>query len=382
MADRKCKTRRVIAVYGATGYTGRLVAQELQRRGLDARLCGRSGGKLRALATDLGVDWEIRAAAIDDTAALRKALDGADVVISCAGPFTFYGAPVIEAAIDVGASYCDTTGEQPYMLRVFDHLDAPARERGVAVVPAVGFDIVPGDLIAAIAARGREPLSELVLAYAISEFKLTRGTMRSALEMLRGEDLEYTDGEWRAAGRGVVRETLTFPEPLGEQRVTKFPGGELVTIPRHVRTRNVRERMALGSYAPHPAVAGAVPYAMPVIGAVMGTPLRAAVDAIIDRLPEGPSEEDRKAGRWTILAEAHGEDGKVGRASVTGTDLYGITAVIAVEFARRLGEFDGAGALAPAQVVDPHDFLDFLGDHGVSYEGGAKRAARRSASRA
>ncbi len=60
-----------IAVYGATGYTGRLVALQLRDRGLDAVLCGRNGAKLRRLVDEIGVDWPVRAAAIDDAPALR-----------------------------------------------------------------------------------------------------------------------------------------------------------------------------------------------------------------------------------------------------------------------------------------------------------------------
>src|SRR4051812_43625221 len=120
MCGGKGNTRPMIAVYGATGYTGRLVAQELARRGLEARLCGRDPAKLKAVARSLpDAGPEVRCAAIDDPRALRKAFAGASVVLSCAGPFTWYGAPVIEAAVDAGASYCDTTGEQPYMRRVF-----------------------------------------------------------------------------------------------------------------------------------------------------------------------------------------------------------------------------------------------------------------------
>ena len=152
----------MIAVYGATGYTGRLVAAEMRRRGLTATLCGRSQGRLDAVARSLGVDWPVRAAAVDDAPALRQALLGADVVINCAGPFTYYGAPVIEAALDVGAHYCDTTGEQPYMQGVFRWLDEPARSEGLAVVPGVGFDYVPGDLACAVAASGLEPLIDRV----------------------------------------------------------------------------------------------------------------------------------------------------------------------------------------------------------------------------
>jgi short subunit dehydrogenase-like uncharacterized protein len=357
----------VIAVYGATGYTGRLVAEELSRRGLDARLCGRNGAKLRALKASLGVDWDVRTAAVDDPMRLRKAFDGADVVLSCAGPFTYYGAPVMEAALDAGAHYCDTTGEQPYMKRVFDFMDSVAESRGLAVVPAVGFDIVPGDLAAALAC-GDGSWDEVVVAYAVTGFGMSRGTMRSAAEMLTGEDLEFAGGEWVTAPGGLIRETFDYPPPLGEQVVTKFPGGEIVTVPRHVSTRAVRGRMTVGSYAPHPSVAGAVPYAVPLIGALMRTPLGGALDGLIDQLPEGPDEDARRASRFTIAVEARAADGAVSRASVSGSDVYGLTAVIAVEFARTLAEGSLAGALAPAEVVDPRDFLDLLGEHGVSYD--------------
>jgi len=370
----------VIAVYGATGYTGRLVAAELARRGLPARLCGRSGGKLRALRTSLGVDWDVRVAAIDDAAGLRRAFDGCSVVLSCAGPFTFYGAPVIEAALDVGAHYCDTTAEQLYMQGVFEHLGPVSSERGLAVVPAVGFDVVPGDLAAALAARGVARVDEVVVAYAMTGFAMTRGTMRSALEMLRGGELEYVDGGWRPAPRSVaLAESFTFPAPVGEQPVVRFPGGEVVTVPRHVRTRAVRGRMTAESYAPHPALAGAVPYAMPALGVLLATPLSAVADAVIDRLPEGPSEADRVAGRWTVVAEAQGE-GATGRCTISGSDPYGITAVIAVEFARILGSasFTGSGALAPAQVTEPDELLTFLADHGVTYEAPPPPKRRRA----
>jgi short subunit dehydrogenase-like uncharacterized protein len=371
----------MIAVYGATGYTGRLVARELRRRGLTATLCGRNGGKLRALAQELEVDWPVRAAAVDDPAALRKALRGADAVISCAGPFTFYGAPVIEAALDVGAHYCDTTGEQPYMRRVFEHLDGPARTAGCAVVPAVGFDYVPGDLACALAAQDVQPLRELVIAYAVKGFGATRGTMHSALEMLKGDDEEYVDGELRPSGRAPLRERFAFPEPVGTQIVARYPGGEVVTVPRHVRTRSVRERISARSFAPHPLLAGGVPAATVAFGSLLRTPLRGPLDALIDRLPEGPSEDQRRASAFTIVAEAHGEDGRTGRTVVEGNDVYGLTAVIAVEIARRMSAdgFDGAGALAPAQAVDAADFLGFLGEHGISHRvDGPARAGTRT----
>jgi short subunit dehydrogenase-like uncharacterized protein len=360
----------MIAVYGATGYTGRLVAAELRRRGLEATLCGRDQGKLDAVVRDLEVDWPVRAAAIDDAPELRKALLGADAVINCAGPFTFYGTPVIEAALDVGAHYCDTTGEQPYMHGVLRWLDAPARAKGRAVVPAAGFDYVPGDLACELAAEGLEPLRSLDVAYAVRGFGATRGTLHSALEMLKGGDVEYVDGDWRPAGQAPLSETFAFPDPIGEQVVARYPGGEVVTVPRHVRTRAVRERITARSFAPHPRLARVVPAASGlVLGPLLRTPLGGAVDAIVDRLPEGPDEDARRASEFMIVADAVGEDGASARVVVTGRDVYGITAVIAVEIARRMsdGGFSASGALAPAHVVGAAEFLGFLGDHGVGH---------------
>ena len=360
----------MIAVYGATGYTGRLVAAELQRRGLEARLCGRNGDRLRDLARDLGTGWETRAAALDDTPALRKALEGADAVISCAGPFTAFGAPVIEAALHNGAHACDTTGEQPYMQRVFEHVQGPAVERDVAVVPAVGFDYVPGDLACALAARGNEPLRELVVAYAVAGLGVTRGTMHSALEMLGGDVLAYTGGTWRPAGRPELRRTFDFGGDLGEQPMVPYPGGEVVTAPRHVNTQAVRLHMTASTFAPHPRLTGAVAASAAAFGALLRTPLRGPLDAVIDRLAEGPSEDARRASRFTIVAEAHGMDGSVSRATVRGNDVYGLTAVMAVEIGRRLaeGEVTARGVLAPAQAVEAEEFLDSLAEHGVTVE--------------
>jgi short subunit dehydrogenase-like uncharacterized protein len=359
-----------IALYGATGYTGRLVAAELARRGLDAVLAGRNARKLAALRADLQVDWPVREAAIDDAVALRAALGGCRVVINCAGPFTFYGAPVIDAALGVGAHHVDTTGEQLYMQRVFEHLDAPARERGLALLPAIGFDYVPGDLLAAAVAEGLGPLRELRLAYALRGMAMTRGTMRSGIEMVAGGDVVFEDGDWRPARRVAEREQFTFPAPVGAQPVVRYPGGEQLTVPRHVTTRRVVERITTASVAPGvPPVA--VPLAAAGLGAITRLPaIGGTLDALIGRLPEGPGEGARRAAGFTIVAEAVAEDGREARGVVRGHDVYGITAVIAVEVARRLGDaaFTGSGALAPAQAVDPRDFLAFLGGHGVSAE--------------
>jgi short subunit dehydrogenase-like uncharacterized protein len=359
-----------IAIYGATGYTGRLVAREAARRELPQVLSGRDAGRLHDLARELGTDATVRAAALDDRAALRHAFGDCRAVINCAGPFTRLGEPVVRAAVETGTHYLDTTGEQTFMRRVFERFDDAARAAEVAVIPAVGFDYLPGDLICRLAASGHEPLRELVVAYAVKGFAATRGTLHSTLLILRGDDMAYEDGEWRPAGLGPLRAAFTFPPPFGRQPVTRMPAGEVVTVPRHTTTRKVTSLISTTTMLPVAGLGPALAALSVPLGLILRTPARAVMDAAIERLPEGPSEEERRRSEFAVAAIAEGEGGTTGRGVVTGHDLYGLTAVCAVHAASLVAAqgYDRTGVLSPASAFDPTAFLDFLGDHGLSYE--------------
>lgn len=364
-----------IAVYGATGYTGKLIVAELRRRGVeDVVLSGRRADALREVAATHGYGPEVvRAAAHDDAAALRSALDGCTAVIAAAGPFTQVGEGVVRAAIDAGAHYVDTTGEQPFMRRVLD-VHGPAAERaGVALVSGMGFDYVPGDLLCAVTAAGAGPLDELAIAYAVQGFGATRGTMRSALLMLAGGDVVYEDRAFRPAGlRQPMGERFAFGGTLGDQPVSRYPGGEVVTVPRHVDVRAIRSRITSATFAPHPRMATLAPLLTPGIALLLRTPVRRALHRGIGRLPEGPPLQQRRAATYTLVCEARPADGgSVRRGTLTGHDVYGITAVTTVEGALRMAAdgYDRAGGLAPAQAYDARSFLDTLAGGGwLSYD--------------
>jgi len=329
----------LVAVYGATGFTGKLVCAELARRGVDFVTSGRSP------ATD-------RPARVDDPAALRRAFEGAGVVANCAGPFRDTGAPVLEAAIAAGAHYLDTTGELPWMRDAHARFDAAARDAGVAAVPAMGFDFLPGDLAAHVAGSAVEPLEDIVVVYHVDGFGPTRGTLRSSLHVIR------TDAG--AAARGW----FAFPEPIGRKRVAGYPGGEELTVPRHVRTRKVTCRITTDSIAP-PAAGPLLPLAVPLLRGVLRSPLAGPLDRAIGRLPEGPSAQQRAEVRWAVAAVARGEDGRSASALVTGPDVYGVTARAIAEGAQRLTQTAARGVVAPAEAFDAQAFLDALAPFGV-----------------
>jgi short subunit dehydrogenase-like uncharacterized protein len=350
-----------IVLYGATGYTGRLVAAELAAAKADFILAGRNRRKLEALAAELDGNPRPHDVALDDEVGLRSLLSDCAAVIDCAGPFVRYGEPILRAAVDTETHYLDTTGEQAYMRMAFDRYSPQAERAGVAVIPAMGFDFVPGDMLASLTARGMGELDRISIAYAWVGVQVTQGTARSALEILSGEDLEWTNLRWQPASGSLARGSFEFPHPVGRQRMIRYPSGEQITVPRHVATRNVRTTMNTGSVVPG---AGA---AVQLLGRPMSlalrTPLKRLLYGGISRLPEGPSPERRASARYTIVCDAV-RGGERSRGILSGRDLYGLTADAVSRGARIAAGrgFTAAGALAPSQAFDPEDFLGALDD--------------------
>src|SRR5690349_1219443 len=130
-------------IYGATGYTGALLAAEAVKRGHRPLLAGRSLTKLRPIAERLNLE----AVAFDLSQAAAVLRDRhIDLVLHAAGPFIHTSQPMLTACLEVGAHYLDITGEIPVFQNTFAH-DQAAQERGVALISGVGFDIVPSDCL-------------------------------------------------------------------------------------------------------------------------------------------------------------------------------------------------------------------------------------------
>jgi short subunit dehydrogenase-like uncharacterized protein len=335
-------------------------------------LSGRDRAKLEAVAQGIGGAAEVAAVPLDDEAALNELIDRAAVVIGCAGPFTLHGRPLIEAAARGGVRYLDTTGEQPFIRESFERWGAEAEARGAALVSGMGFDYAPGDMLAALVADGIGPIDEMTLAYTIRGFTPTRGTTLSALEMMRGGDVELRDGELVPAARSVGRGRFEFPSPIGSRRVGRYMSGEQITVPRHVDVRTLRTVIDLRSLLPLPTPVEALSAGLLNAGGrAMGTPLRGALGKLVAHLPDGPEEEHRRAVRFTIACEARAGS-RTRSGVVRGSDVYGTTAVMLAHGAIRMAaeDYSPRGALAPAQAFEPRDFLEALEPFGLTFDAG------------
>jgi short subunit dehydrogenase-like uncharacterized protein len=349
-----------IAVYGATGYTGRLVTAELAAAGADLVISGRNRRKLDTLASETIGEIAVKEARLDDPSSLRTLLADCAVVVDCAGPFLHYGEPVLATAVETRTHYLDTTGEQPYMKLAFERYGPGASDAEIAVIPAMGFDYVPGDMIAALTAEGMDELDELSLHYCWEAFVPSQGTARTSLEILSDPGIEWRDGIWQGARGGANRGTYDFPSPIGRRGMIRYPAGEQVTVPRHIRTRNVRTSINASAFGSE-RVAPLVALMARPLGLTLKTPLKRVAQAAISRLPEGPDPVQRDRMRWMIVCEA--KRGEIERRGViSGTDVYGLTAAAirrGAVIAAGKG-FDARGALAPSQAFDPTEFLRSL----------------------
>lgn len=332
---------RPLAVLGATGYTGRLVVERARELGLPLRLVGRRREALERLARD---GEEIRVADARHEAELIDAFDGAFAVASTAGPFLEVGAKPIGASIAVGANYIDVSGEQAFARLVYEGFGESAEEREVVLLTSFGFDYVPGDFAARLAAEGlTEPLDELVVAYATRGQVTSAGTRRT-IGRVMGQPLIAWEGRLVPSRFGKTTRSVRFPS--GERSVVEWAGTEPLTVPRHTRVRSVRSYFA-------------APRAVALAGLV--GPLLAPFVRQSGRLGGDPSPIGRAGNTWTVVAEARrGGDGR--RATLVGRDTYGLAALLVAHAARALrdGEARGVGALAPAEAFDVHSFAPRL----------------------
>ncbi|MEV0313255.1 saccharopine dehydrogenase NADP-binding domain-containing protein [Nonomuraea fuscirosea] len=320
-----------IAVYGATGHTGRLVAADLRARGRDVILAGRDAGALKALSDDLG-GAPVHQAALDDPAALRELAGRAAVLIHCAGPFTHTGKPVATAAAEAGCHYVDHALEQHHTKWMFDTMTEPARAAGVTMVTAMSFYGGLGDLLAGAVAAGMAGIERVVTAYAVSGWRLTTGAKATA-ELLFADTqrITFADGVQRVGYVEPRNAVFPFPPPLGPRTmIAPVPFSEVVTVPRHVRTARVEAQLTAATFEEEQAFTS-----------------------------EHVDAATRAGSDFTVAVQVITEGG--GRAGqARGRDLWRMSALTSVEAAVRLADGlgpDQPGVYAPAEAFPAEPFL-------------------------
>lgn len=350
-----------ITILGATGYTGRLCVEEAVRQGIPVRLAGRRRDALEELAAShSSADMEIAVADVVDRDALRALAQSSDVLLSAVGPYAQLGHAPVEAAIAARRPYLDVSGELEFLSWVYEQ-SPRARDAGVTLAPGVGFDGVPGDLLAVLAAKVLDrPVSRARVAYYVENGKISAGTARSAVGALGRGGASWRNGRVAQEPAGAQQWEAPFPDPPGPRGTVSAPLPEVATLGRSVGARHASAYFALPAPRTLAALSGPAQRFASLLGT---TPVWGLMERAVDRLPEGPSPEDRARTTTTVVAEVSTDDGMSVVRWARMEDLYGVTARIAIAAAQRLaGGPTDPGVLTPSQLFgDPAAFFTGIG---------------------
>ncbi|MGW4214829.1 saccharopine dehydrogenase [Lentzea sp. NPDC004789] len=293
-----------IAVYGASGTTGRFVVAELQKRGFTPLPFG------RAQAT------------ADDPFALDRSLAGADAVINTAGPFAVTALPLISAAERAGIPYVDVAAE------IEANADTFARGATIPAVPAMAFFGGLGDLLVTAAMADWPTADSAHIAYGLSNWQPTPGTLTAGAishERRAGRRVRFRDGALQY--HSDPPQTLHWNFPSGPREViAEFSMADIVTIPSHLQ--------------------------IPSVTSYMSTTAANGLTKAADRTTPETFEVDVRVRR--------GNEER--RMTAAGRDIYAASAPLAVEATERLltGRFKITGAASAGAMFNAPDFLTTL----------------------
>jgi short subunit dehydrogenase-like uncharacterized protein len=329
-----------LLLYGANGYTGKLILETALRHGLQPVLAGRRQEAIEPLAKAHGLPF--RVFALEDPAAVAKELEPFTALLLAAGPFSQTSAPAFAGCLSARTAYLDITGE----IDVFEALfarDAEARAAGIAVLPGVGFDVVPTDCLAASLARALPTAKRLTLAFRAG--KVSPGTLKTMIEGIPH------GGRARVNGRIVkvpsAWKTRAIPFPDGARMAMTIPWGDVSTAYHSTRIPDIEVYLATSPKA----IAGA--RRTRLLGPLLGLPpVQALLKARAAKLV-GPGEAERKVTRSTLWGRAEDDT-----RAVTGTletlEGYTLTAETSVRAAARvLAGGVGPGVQTPSMAFGP-----------------------------
>ena len=336
-----------LLVYGAYGYTGRLVVEAAIERGYAPIVAGRDTTKTRGVAT--ANDHQARSFPVSDADA---PLGDVDAVLNCAGPFAETADAMVEACLDTETHYLDITGELPVFERI-RRRGPDAEAAGVTLLPGVGFDVVPTDCLAAHLRDRLPDATHLSLAFE-TDGGVSPGTLKTALSGSGMEGAVRRNGVLRAEPVGARTRVVDFGEGL--RRAVSIPWGDVSTAYHTTGIPNVDVYLALPR-AGRTAVALA-PYAGDLLGA---DTVQRGLSWLIDRYVEGPDAGTRASGQARIWGEVRSPDDRL-VSRLRTPETYRFTAEAATLIAEKVLDGDAPdGYQTPASAFGPDLVLEIPG---------------------
>ncbi len=333
-------------IYGANGYTGRLIAEEAARRGMRPVLAGRSRRPIENLAEELGCDS--RVFRLRKPRPTAEELMGVAAVLNCAGPFSATGEPMMDACLAAGVDYLDITGEIPVIEAAAARHD-DARRMELSFIPAVGFDVVPSDCLAAKLAERLPGATLLQLAFSTLR-QLSPGTAKTVLQGLPRGGRVRTDGKITRVP--IAWKSMEVPFRDAPREAVTIPWGDVASAWYTTGIPNIEVYMSMPrEWIDQLRAARGLVWLLGI------WPVGAMISHAIGRRVAGPTEQQRQSGWASFWGRASDDQGGAVEATLETPEGYHLTVATALAAMDRvLGRATPAGFSTPAQAFG-HDFI-------------------------
>jgi short subunit dehydrogenase-like uncharacterized protein len=337
-------------LFGATGYTGHLVAEAMVERGMKPVLAARSRDKLEALAEELGGGLETAVADVANPPSVSSLVEKGDVLVTTVGPFTRWGGPAAAAATTAGAHYLDSTGEPGFIREVFERYGPAAEGKGAAMLTAFGYDWVPGNLAGALALRkaGDDAVRIDVGYFIRGRSKPSGGTQASMAASMAAPGFVFRDGRVRT--ERAAKRVRSFQVGSKEREAVSVGSSEHFTLPR-VAPQLREVNVYLGWFGPfsRPMQVFSLGASLPGASRL----LQMAGERFVKGSTGGPDADARAEVGSHIVAIAYDGAGReLAEVHVTGVDGYTFTGRVLAWGAQLAAEggLQGTGALGPVDA--------------------------------
>lgn len=336
-------------IYGANGYTGRLIAEQARRNGMRPVLAGRSEESIGSLAAETG--FESRVFPLEEAKALQNALQDIAIVLHCAGPFSETSEPMIEACLKSGSHYLDITGEISVFSNAYRQTDE-ARHADIVLMPGVGFDVVPTDCLAATLVNALPSATRLILAFE-SGGHMSPGTAKTSIEGLAGGGCVRKEGKLKWVPLAWKTRDIRFSH--GKRFAVTIPWGDVFTAYISTGVPDIEVYMS----APPSAV-------LRMKRLRMAKPLMSMqwvqnmMKRRIERSVTGPELAERQHSQVQLWGEVSSADGRSVSATMTTPDGYDVTVTASLGIVEYLLKNDVEGGFYTPSLLMGADFAKSL----------------------
>jgi short subunit dehydrogenase-like uncharacterized protein len=334
-------------IYGANGFTGRLIAERARERGLQPVLAGRTRDAVEGLGAQLGL--EARVFDLSNPEVVDGGIRDARLVLHCAGPFSQTSRPMVDACLRTGVSYLDITGEYAVLEAALGR-DAEARAARMVLLPAVGFDVVPTDCLAAKLHAELPDATRLELAF--SGGTPSPGTAKTVIEGLHVWALIRENGQIVRLRRPRTRHV---PFARGSRFVMSIPAGDLVTAFSSTGIPNITV------YTVVPRSAALLAPLLSVGGSLLKRPgVVRFLQNRAEQRAKGPTDEQRKTAKISVWGHVVNTYGATKEGQLEVPEGYEFTVLAALACVERVLRGDvPPGATTPSKAFGP-DFVTTL----------------------